>query len=62
MAREYIKLCWTCADIMGEHYHLTEEQDPEHKRSRCQQCRFSGYLSRFSYDPSMPKRLVEGRP
>ena len=62
--REYINLCAGCADIMGEHYHLTEEPARDQKRSRCQYpgCRFTGYLSRYSYDPSRPRRDVEGRP
>lgn len=63
MAREFIRLCWTCEEIMAEHYKLTEEHERDQKRSRCQNagCRASGYFSLFSYDPSRPIRDVEGR-
>lgn len=60
MVIRQIKLCTACADNMGVHYKLTEVQNPEVKRSRCQMCSFTGYLSQYSYDESRPIRDVEG--
>lgn len=60
MPREFIKLCAQCQEVMAEHYHLTEEQRPDLKRSRCDHCSFRGYLSTYSYDPSRPTREAEG--
>ena len=58
---ETIKLCRSCAEDMGEHYKLTEIQNPELKRSRCAHCTFRGYISEYSFDPSRPIREVEGK-
>lgn len=58
MAREFIRLCWSCEEVMAEHYKLTEEPERDQKRSRCQRCTRSGFFSLFSYDPSRPKKEV----
>ena len=62
MAVKHIRLCWACHDIMEEAYKLSEVQDPELKRCRCQGtgCKANGYFSLFTYDESRPKRDIEG--